>query len=467
MPSPEDLPRWPAGPLSDGARVLVAALQAAGHRALFVGGAVRNWLLSRPLEDIDIATSATPEEVRRVFPAARGVGAHFGVMLVREGGHVYEIATFRAEGGYTDRRRPDVVRFGTLEEDFVRRDFTINAMYYDPLSGGLIDPAGGRADLAMRLLRAVGDPDRRFEEDALRMMRAVRFAARYGLTLGAATHTAIVTHAPLLAEISIERIGDELARILTGPHPGRAMHLMHELRLWPRVIPEIEAMIGCEQPPQFHPEGDVFIHTAMVLDALADQPGPPSLELALAALLHDVGKPPTFTVRERIMFPEHQKVGAQMAEDICRRLRYPNRTVQRVRELVAGHMRFMDVRRMKRATLRRFIAQPHFDEHLRLHRADCEGSHRKLDNLQYCEQELQELRVDADQAAQTALLPEPLVTGHDLLELGLAPGPRVGELLEAVREEQLEGRLTNREQARHWLRERIAGGGATGDTGER
>jgi poly(A) polymerase len=326
-------------------------------------------------------------------------------------------------------------------------------MYYDPVNGRLVDPAEGRRDLERRLLRTVGNPHHRFEEDALRLMRAVRFAVRYELDLEPSTQEAIRAHAPTLREISMERIADELLRILTGPHPGRAMHLLSALGLWPFIIPEIEAMHGCEQPPNFHPEGDVFIHTAMVLDFLKDAwAGPPPAELALAALLHDVGKPPTFTIEDRIRFPEHQRVGAEMADRIGRELRLSNRQREQVVELVAHHMRFMDVPRMKRSTLRRFLGRPDFDLHLALHKADCLGSHRNLDNYFFCIEKRREL---AEEDRSEALLPPPLVGGNDLIALGLKPGPPFKELLEAVREEQLEGRLKSREEALEWLRTRL------------
>lgn len=441
------------GPVAEGARHLVSALQRAGQEAYFVGGAVRNWMLKLPVKDVDIATSAPPEAVSALFDTSKSVGAHFGVVLVRVGEHVYEIATFRAEGSYIDHRRPSEVRYGTLEEDYRRRDFTINAMYYDPLAGRLIDPAGGRVDLARRLLRTVGNPHERFAEDALRLMRAVRFSVRYGLELEPATREALRAHAPTLAQISPERVSDELLRILTGPDPGRAMHLLSELGLWPFIMPEIEPMRGCEQPPNFHPEGDVFVHTALALEKLAEAwPGEPPAELALGVLLHDVGKPPTFVVEDRIRFPEHQRVGAAMADEIGRRLRLSNRQRELVVELVAEHMRFMDVQHMKRSTLRRFLGLKDFDLHLALHKADCLASHGHLDNYQFCQAMRREL---AEEDQHRALLPPPLLRGGDLLALGLKPGPRFKELLEAVREEQLEGRLSERAQALAWLQARL------------
>ncbi len=458
-PSP-DLPPDPASPLWPMATGLVARLRAGGHETYFVGGAVRNWLLGREVLDIDIATAAHPDTVHDLLPAARSVGAHFGVVLVRPDGHVFEVATFRSEGSYVDRRRPGEVRYGTLAEDWRRRDFTVNAIYYDPLGRRLIDPAAGRADLERRQLRTVGEPLLRFEEDALRLLRAVRFAVAYDLELEPATAAAIVHCAPLLREISAERVRDELLRMLTGPRPDRVLHLMSELGLWAHSIPEIEPLHGCEQPPEYHPEGDVFIHTGRVLAALAEAwpEGQPPPELALAALLHDIGKPPTFERGEdRIRFPEHQNVGAEMTEAIGRRLRLPGRMCRLVVELVGQHMRFMDVQRMSRATLRRFLGQPEFDLHLALHKADCLGSHGKLDNWEYCRRMAREL---AEEDRERALLPAPLLRGDDLIAFGLTPGPIFSRLLGEARESQLEGQLRTREEALEWLRRRAESEGA-------
>ena len=452
---PLDTARLKARPVVVHAEKVVRLLRDAGHEAYFVGGFVRNALLGRPIQDVDIATSATPDQVEALFEETKAVGAHFGVILVRLGTHVFEVATFRAEGAYVDRRHPTEVRFGSLDEDHLRRDFTVNAMYWDPLANRLIDPAGGREDLVARRLRTVGDPDRRFSEDALRLMRAVRFAVAYDLEIEPATHAAIVRHADTLREISIERIADELLRILTGPHPGRAMHLMSELGLWSPIIPEIDVMHGVEQPPMFHPEGDVFVHTAIALDLLAEgwTQGAMPPELALAGLLHDIGKPPTFMETDRIRFPEHQSVGAKMAEAICRRLHLSMQIQRRVVDLIADHMRFRDVRNMKQSTMRRLVAREDFDLHLALHRADCLASHGKVDNYHYC---LAERRRLAELDAQQRLLPDPILNGKDLIGMGLKPGPLFGRLLEAVREEQLDGRLHTRVEAIEWAKRWLA-----------
>ncbi|MEN6626609.1 MAG: CCA tRNA nucleotidyltransferase [Candidatus Sumerlaeia bacterium] len=449
----QQLPPWPESALARTALGIVRRLQEGGHEGWFVGGAVRDWLLGEPLEDIDIATSAQPEVVQRLFPQTRAVGAHFGVVLVMVDGHTHEVATFRAEGSYVDRRRPESVRYGTLEEDWPRRDFTINAMYYDPVARRLLDPAGGRGDIERRRLATVGNPRTRFGEDALRLMRAVRFAARYGFEIEPETARAIKACAPHLKEISAERVADELIRIMTGPNPGRAMRLMSDLGLWAQFIPEIEAMRGCEQPANFHPEGDVFVHTALVLDSLREAwPGEPPPELALAALLHDVGKPPTFERGEdRIRFPEHQAVGAEMADAIGRRLKLSGRMRDEIRELVAHHMRFMDVRRMKRSTLRRLLGRCDFDLHLALHKADCLGSHNKLDSYEYCHRMRREI---AEEDRERALIPAPFLDGKDLIDAGLRPGPAFGDILHEAHELQLEGELASRDEALAWLKRR-------------
>lgn len=448
-----ELPAFPESDATRSALAIVKRLQNSGHEAWYVGGAVRNWLMREPLKDIDIATSARPDVVKTLLPAAKSVGAHFGVVLVTLDGHTHEVATFRSEGSYVDRRRPESVRYGTIEEDWRRRDFTINALYYDPIAGKIFDPADGRADIARRRLATVGNPNERFEEDALRLMRAVRFAARYDLEIEPETAAAIRTCAPYLSDISAERVADELIKIMTGPNPGRAMRMMSELGLWAEVIPEIEAMHGCEQPANFHPEGDVFVHTALVLDAIrASWPGEPPPELALAALLHDVGKPPTFEVGEdRIRFPEHQSVGANMADAIGQRLKLSGKMRDEISELVANHMRFMDVQRMGRSTLRRFLGREDFEFHLALHKADCLGSHNKLDNYEFC---IAMRRRIAEEDREQALIPKPLVNGDDLIAMGLKPGPQFSKLLNEVHERQLEGEINNRDEALAWLRER-------------
>ena len=446
MPDKPSLPPLPDTEIVKAASRVVGVLQDAGHEAYFVGGFVRDWLLRIEHYDVDVATSARPEEVVKLFERTREVGAHFGVVLVIVDKTPIEVATFRTEGTYTDFRRPDEVNYGTLEEDAHRRDFTINALYYDPVAGRLEDFFAGALDLRRRVLRTVGPPLRRFREDALRLIRAVRFAVRYELEIEPRTRKAIIGNGKNLEKISKERVGEELLRILIGPNPGRAMRMLSDLELWDYIIPEVEAMGAVEQGQKMHPEGNVFKHTALVLDNLPEDPSP---ALALGALLHDVGKAATRTHDgKRIRFSGHQKVGAEMTGEICRRLRYSNELTDRVVDMVEHHMRFLDVRRMSPAKLKRFVTQPGFQSHLDLHRADSLASHGDLDAYEFCVEQRRELQAAHGEQMQ----PKPLATGDDLIALGLEPGPRFKDLLEALHDEQLEGRITSREEALAFLK---------------
>lgn len=417
------------------------ALRLAGHgfRAYFAGGCVRDRLLGGEPKDYDIATSATPKQVTGLFPKANLVGAHFGVVIVKHAGHAIEVATFRTDGSYLDGRRPDSVAFSTPEEDARRRDFTINGVFEDPATGEVVDFVGGLADLKARRLRAIGDPRARFGEDALRLLRAVRFATRLGFDIEAATHAALADCADLLAKISIERIRDEFSRILTGPDRRRGLELLVDSGLIRHIVPEVRDLIGCEQPPEFHPEGDVYIHTRLMLEAL--DPDAP-LDLCLAVLLHDIAKPATRTVDEngRARFNGHDRLGAEMTEAILRRLRYPNEVIENATFMVSRHMKFMHVQEMRTAKVRRFMAAPTYQKELELHRVDCLSSNGFTDNLDF-------LRGMEQRFASETVLPPPLVTGRDLIALGLAPGPRFRELLEHIQTEQLEGRLDDRDGA--------------------
>ncbi len=400
--------------------------------------------MGRAPKDYDIATSAPPEAIRPLFRHTDLVGAHFGVVLVVEDGAAFEVATFRRDGVYIDHRRPSSVSFGTLSQDAGRRDFTINALYYDPISDQLVDPVNGRNDLERRCLRAIGDPWLRFEEDALRMMRAIRFSARLDFEIEAATWEALCAQCALIGAVSAERIRDELLAILTGPHPGRGLHRLSESGLLARILPEVEAMRGVGQPQEYHPEGDVFIHTALALDRLES----PTPTLAMGTLLHDVGKPPTFSIGpDRIHFYGHDKEGAELADLICRRLRFPNSWRLRVVALVSRHMRFFNVKDMKPSTLRRFVAAPSFAEDLALHRADALASNGCLENWQYCHDKHLEFQTEAP-----SIIPPPLVSGADLIECGFTPGPRFREILNAVSERQMNGHLSERDEALAWIR---------------
>jgi len=428
------------------AEEIVRSLRAAGHEAYFAGGCVRDMVMGIEPHDYDIATSALPDELMRLFPKSGSFGAAFGVIQVRGRFGNFEVATFRADAPSEDGRHPESVRFCSAREDVMRRDFTINGMLYDPVASRVIDWVGGQDDIKKAVVRAIGNPEERFSEDKLRLLRAVRFAARLGYSIDETTYAALCRAAPHIVEVSAERIREELLRILTSPNAGRAMRVMHDLGLLAPILPEIEALAGVEQPPQFHPEGDVMEHTCVMLDAARN----PSPELAMAILLHDVGKPQTQSISERIRFDEHDRAGEAMARDICRRLRFSNDQVDQIASLVGNHMRFMAVQEMKLSTLKRLLALPRFDEHLELHRLDCIASHGKLDNYGFIRRKMEEL-------SREEIEPPPLVNGHDLIAMGYTPGPLFPRILGAVREEQLEGRLATKEEAMDFVRGRFGG----------
>ena len=422
---------------------IVQMLRAAGHQAFYAGGCVRDRLLGREAKDVDVATSATPERVLAMFPRTFAVGAHFGVVLVvtsdGEGGEVQtEVATFRRDGAYSDGRRPDAVRYSDdPREDVERRDFTINGMLYDPFVDQVLDFVGGRADIEARLVRAIGDPGRRFAEDKLRMLRAVRFAARFNFALEPATEAAIRAQAGSIHQVSPERIRDELTRMLTEGRAKYAFELLDRTGLLRELLPEVDRMHGCEQPPDWHPEGDVWVHTLLLLEKL--QAGCPGT-LAWSALLHDVGKPPCQVWDgERMRFSGHAEVGTRMAEAICARLRFSNEDAEQIASLIANHMRFGDVGKMKQSTLKRFLRLPRFPEHLELHRIDCLSSHKILSLYDLARREY-----ETTPAAEVR--PRLLVTGRDLIAAGYLPGPLFKELLALAEDAQLEGRIGSCDQ---------------------
>jgi len=441
--------------LKDFATSIVKSLRQRGFQAYLVGGCVRDLVLGREPKDYDVATDATPREVMEIFPETYAVGAQFGVVLIpapEEGrgvgeattkANAVEVATFRSDIGYSDGRHPDEVRFSkSPEEDVARRDFTVNGMLLDPISGEVLDFVGGREDLRSGIIRTIGDAEKRFGEDKLRMLRAVRFAARFEYLVEPSTFAAIQDLAEQIRVVSRERVRDELTRMLTEGHARRAFLLLDEAGLLREVLPEITAMKGVEQPPEFHPEGDVFVHTLLLLDHL---PHPCPMTLAWGALLHDVGKPATFRAAERIRFDGHVDVGVKMAEDICGRLRLSHDETAQVLALVDNHMRFADAMRMSQSTLKKFLRLPRFDEHLALHRADCLASHRNLATFEFVRNKREEIPPET-------MRPKPLVTGEDLIAEGHVPGPRFREILSAVEDAQLEGRLPSREAALEFLR---------------
>ena len=431
-------------PLKTFATDIVRTLVARGHRAVFAGGCVRDMVRGKEPKDYDVATSAIPAEVMAIFPRTVPVGVAFGVVRVLGRGDdplCVEVATFRIDGAYSDERHPDSVAFTTEVEDVKRRDFTINGLLFDPLKNELLDYVGGREDLDKKIIRAIGDPRRRFAEDHLRLLRAIRFAARLDFEIDEHTFSAMKECAPKIVTVSAERIRDELNQMLAGPNPRRAFELLKKCGLLKHVLPEIDALQGVAQPPQFHPEGDVWLHTLMLLGQLENAP----LTLALGALFHDVGKPATFENTDRIRFNEHEHVGAAMTERILERLKYPREQVERVVALVHQHMTFKDTRQMRSSTLKRFLRQSHFDEHLALHKLDCLASHGDLSAHEFCAEELA-------RATPETLRPAPLITGDDLIALGLNPGPVFGTILKDVEDRQLEGTLLDSAAAREYVK---------------
>jgi poly(A) polymerase len=431
------------------AREVAARLRESGHIAYFAGGCVRDMVRGLIPKDYDIATDARPEAVQKLFPRTFAVGAHFGVIIVLENGFQFEVATFRSDDAYIDGRHPSAVHFSSPKEDAQRRDFTINGMFYDPVAENVIDFVGGCADIDAKLVRTIGDPAQRFTEDRLRMLRAVRFATTRLRdrqdNLGGA-------HGPMrqsINQISAERIRDELIRIFVSKSV-RGWDLLDSSGLMRAILPELDAMKGVLQPEQFHPEGDVFVHTRLMLQFLREEV---SVPLVFAVLFHDVAKPVTAMVDTtgRIRFNDHDRIGAQMTEAIMRRLRFSGAEIEATVEMVRQHMVFKDAPNMRVAKLKRFMARPTFDEELELHRVDCESSHRMLDNYEFLLRKREEF-------ANEPIIPPPLMRGDDLIALGLKPGPKFGEILEAVETRQLEGTLRTREEALEWVKREYLSG---------
>jgi poly(A) polymerase len=429
--------------LYDVGKYLVTQLRNAGHRAFFVGGCTRDTLMSVPPKEYDVTTSATPEEVSRIFSHTIPVGVSFGVILVLVGHYRFEVATFRKDESYSDGRHPDYVTYSSEEEeDVLRRDFTINGMLYDPIEEQAIDYVGGMDDIRDRTIRTIGVPYERFREDKLRLMRAVRFSSRYGFKLEEKTYEALGELAGGISQVSAERIRDELVKIITQQNPGAGLGVLRESGILRHILPEVDLMYGVEQPPEFHPEGDVFTHTCLVLDNIyREAEGNVSTELAMAGLLHDVGKPPTFSVSDRIRFNGHDKLGADMSVGICRRLKFSNRQIEIIFELIRDHLKFKDVFHMRKSTLKRFMGSPNFEEHMVLHLSDCLASHGSTEAYDYIINKLDEYRNEE-------IKPEPLLGGKELIEMGYTPGPLFSEILNFVEEAQLEGDIKNMEEAR-------------------
>ena len=427
------------------------ALQHNGCQALLVGGCVRDLLLGREPADYDVTTDATPEQVMTLFPESIAVGAQFGVILVPRDGLKVEVATFRSDVGYSDGRHPDSVVYSkTPQEDVQRRDFTINALLMRHDTSDVLDYVGGQADLKAKLIRAIGEPYRRFTEDKLRMMRAVRFAARFGFEIEVETFCAIRRRVAEIRQVSPERLREELTKMLTEGAARQAFELLDETWLLRQVLPEIGAMKGVKQPPQFHPEGDVWIHTLLMLEGL---PAGASPTLAWGVLLHDVGKPSTFQsaaqTGDRIRFNDHVEVGVLMAEAICKRLRFSNEDTGQILALVDNHMKFGAVEDMRASTLKKFVRLPRFEEHLALHRLDCLSSHGHLESYEFVKRFL-------EATPPEQVRPERLLTGDDLLAMRFQPGPLFAEILRSVEDAQLDGHIRTREEAIEYVRKRLA-----------
>lgn len=423
---------------------IVRTLRERGHEAYFVGGCVRDLLLKKPPKDFDVATNATPDKVRRIFPKTVPVGAKFGVMLVVIGGHSFEVATFRADKGYQDGRRPTGVRFTDAKEDAVRRDFTVNGLFYDPVKKKVLDWVGGEKDLKKKVIRAIGDPSRRFGEDKLRMLRALRFASVLDFKIEPQTFSAIRKLSSKISEVSQERVRDELIKMFTGPQPALAMTLLDRSGLLKEVLPEVTRMKGVKQPRAFHPEGDVYVHTRLLMEQLEN----PSVVLAFGCLLHDVGKPATYRRSDRIRFNGHDRVGAKITERILERLRFPNDLKEQIVACVEGHMRFKDVRQMRESTLKKFMQRQTFDTELEQHRIDCRASHGDLVNWRFLKKKVKSL-------TKEEIKPAPLIGGKDLLGMGYSEGPLIGKMLRAVEERQLDLELKTKEEALEWVKKKF------------
>jgi poly(A) polymerase len=437
-PSPRDL-----------AGEIVARLQGAGFAAFWVGGCVRDFLLGREPQDFDIATDAKPEQVEKLFRKTIPVGKKFGVIIVVEGGHHFQVATFRAEADYQDGRRPEKVEFANAEADAVRRDFTVNGLFYDPLTKKIHDWVGGEKDLRAKIIRTIGAPEERFGEDHLRLLRAVRFAAQLDFEIESQTFAAIQTLAPKIQVISAERVRDELLKLFRPPHAARGLVLLRDSGLLEHILPELAATIHCEQSPDFHPEGSVFNHIRLMLEKMPVDADP---LLPWAVLLHDIAKPVTAErdlVTGKIHFYGHEKIGADMAEKILQRLKFSNQQIEEIVTAVKYHMQFKDVRQMRKATLRRLLLRATFPLELALHRLDCLGSAGDLAHYHFLVAQAEELK------NQPQLHP-PLLTGNDLMELGVQPGKELGGLLHEIRERQLADELKTPDEARAWVKQMLA-----------
>ncbi len=430
------------------AKDIVARLQKAGFAAFWVGGCVRDFLLGREPQDIDIATDAKPEQVEKLFKRTIAVGKKFGVIIVLEGGQQFQVATFRSEGDYQDGRRPEKVVFSNARADALRRDFTVNALFYDPIAKTTHDWVNGERDLRAKIIRTIGKPEERFGEDHLRLLRAIRFAAQLDFEIEPKTFAAVKRLAPKIKLISAERIRDELLKLFRPPYAARGLDLFRDSGLMEQVFPELTATITCDQSPNYHPEGSVYNHIRLMLEQL---PPDASASLPWCVLLHDIGKPPTSSVDEKngaIHFYGHEKIGADMSRDILNRLRFPKKDVDEIVAVVHQHMQFKDVKEMRKATLRRLLLRDTFPLELELHKLDCLGSHRSLEYYDFLVQQAEELKKKPE-------IRPPLLTGKDLIDLGMKPGPDFGALLHEIRDKQLSDELKTKRGAKAWVKKRL------------
>lgn len=421
---------------------IVQTLTDKGYIAVYAGGCVRDHLLGIEPHDIDIATNATPDQIEALFDKTVAVGKAFGVIVVIIDGEEFEVATFRKDSEGSDGRHPDSVTFTSMQEDAKRRDITINGLFYDPIADKIYDYVGGQEDLKNQVVRLIGDPYKRIEEDKLRLLRVVRFAARFNFWIDTHTYWTVTEYAKEITTVSAERIADEMTKILRVKDISLAFHFLGSTGLLRAILPEIAVMKGCEQPPEFHPEGDVLVHTVLALSMLEDNA---SDALRWGTLLHDVGKPPTQTFEDRIRFSGHDSAGIPLAEGILRRLKFPNEFIQHVCAMVENHMKFSAVERMRTSKLKRFFALPKFDEHLELHRVDCQSSHGGLEHYEFVKEKLKTYEATPEEVT-VAKLPR-IFTGHDLISMGYVVGPIYREILTAVEDQQLEGTITTKEQA--------------------
>ena len=428
--------------MNKNALYIIEKLNKAGYIAYYAGGSVRDMIMGLDPKDIDIATDAKPEAILKLFKTTIPVGIQFGVVIVMLGGKQYEVATFRADSEYIDGRHPEKVIFTNEKEDALRRDFTINGMFFDPINKKIIDYIDGQKDIKNKIIKAINEPCERFDEDKLRILRAIRFSARFNFEIEKKTKDAIKKYADKINLVSSERIRDELIKMMVHPSRSKALDLLHELGLLKQILPEVEDMVGMQQPPQFHPEGDVFKHTKLALDYIGENPSP---VLAMATLLHDVGKPPTYTVTDRIRFHGHCFVGSKIADKILKRLKFSNEDRKNITLYVKEHMRFTHVKEMRIGKLKKMLQRESILEEIKLHEADCLACHGIVENRDFCLAKLKEF-------SQEELKPKPLITGNDLIKLGFKPSSLFKKILDDIENQQLEDGIKTKKQAKEYIK---------------